>query len=159
MKHLKKKRESIAWSEAWNFWSIFIFIKWTHHSDCGRDSTGNQSAAEILSRASMQQARRRDRGCLKGCSRSRGAACSRPIGAGDLSQDARGERRRGEERGETADGEGSRARLTGKQGYRPISVCPGQLGNDRLTERGTLRYDEAFFWLVIVLWFGMWPLW
>lgn len=44
----------------------------------------------------------------------------RPIGAGDPSQDARGERRRGEERGESADGKVPRARLTRKQDTSPL---------------------------------------
>ena len=99
----------------------------------------------------MKQVRRRDRAYLKARAWFHGVVCSLPIGVADLSQDARGERRRGEERGENADGKVSRARLTGKQGYRPVSVCPGPLGNERFTERGTLRYDEVYFWSVIVL--------
>lgn len=81
----------------------------------GTDSAGNQSAAGSLPRPSMKGARGRDRASLKyarawfHC-----VVCSRPIGAGDPSQDARGERRRGEERGASADGKVSRARLTRK---------------------------------------------
>lgn len=49
-------------------------------------------------------------------------ACSRLIGAGDLSQDARGERRRGKERGERGDGKVPRAGLNKETGHRPASL-------------------------------------
>ena len=94
-------------------------ITWTHQSQWATDSAGNQSEAGFLPRPSMKRVRRRDRGSLKARAWFHWLVCSRPIGAGDPSQDARGERRRGEERGESADGKVSRARLTRKQGHRP----------------------------------------
>lgn len=72
----------------------------------------------------MKRVRRRDRegegGSLKARAWFHRLVCSRPIGAGDPSQDARGERRRGEERGESADGKVPRARFTRKQDTGPL---------------------------------------
>lgn len=123
----------------------------THHSNSENDSAGNQSASGAHPHPSMKRVWRRARGYLKARAWFHSVACSRPIGAGDPTQDASGERRRGEERGGSADGKVSRARLTRRQGYRPASVCPGALGDERFTERGTLRYDEIYFWSAIVL--------
>lgn len=97
----------------------------TYHSSWGTDRAGNQSAAGSLPRPSMKRVQRRDRGYLKARAWFHSGVCSRPIGAGDPSQDARGERRRGEERGESADGKVSRARLTRKQDTGPLQFVLG----------------------------------
>lgn len=63
--------------------------------------------------------------------------CSRLIGAGDLSQDARGERRRGEESGERGDGKVPRAGLTRKQDTGPLHFVLDHLAM-RTTPKGAL---------------------
>lgn len=77
-----------------------------------------------------------------------GAVCSGSIGAGDPSEDARGARRRGDDRGETAEGNQSESRL---RGSRDTGQAPFVPSDERSSERGTLRYDEAFFCSVTVL--------
>lgn len=67
-------------------------------------------------------------------------AYSRLIGAGDLSQDARGERRRGEESGERDDGKVPRAGLNKETGHRPASLF-GRSDHSAIsvrTEKGAL---------------------
>lgn len=91
------------------------------------DSAGNQSAGRVVSRPSMKQGQGREQGRVKAGAWFHSVVCSRPIGAGDPSQDARGERRRVEERGESAEGKVSRARLTRKQDHGPLQFVLGRL--------------------------------
>lgn len=122
----KGNNENASWSQAGREDSEVLSYIWswetprvTFYCECitqlVTDGADNKSAAGTLPRLSMKRVRRRDHSYLKARAWFHSVVCSRPIGAGDPSQDARGERRRGEERGESADGKVSRARLTRKQ--------------------------------------------
>lgn len=82
---------------------------------------------------------------------ARAAWCG-PIGAGDLCQDASGaRRRRGAERGASADGRVSGARLEVKAASRPACVRPSDRQTAERVTAGALRYEQAFFWPVTIL--------
>lgn len=68
----------------------------------------------------------------------------------------------GEQGRDKAKGAGEKVCRAWFKGYQPQQIArlsTRGLSNERFIERGTLRYDEVSFWLAIVLWFGMWPLW
>ena len=69
-------------------------------------------------------------------------------GAGALSQR---ERRREESRGGKERREEPEKSVRGMKKRIPAAFSSWELGNDRFFEKGTLRYDEVYFWLAIVL--------
>lgn len=132
----KANNEQPRWTKAVYEDSEVLSWMWTLQTPCVTfycerltqpliDSADDQSASGTLPRPSMKGVRRRDRGYLRARAWFHSVVCSRPIGAGDPSQDARGERRRGAERGESADGKVSRARLTRKQETGPLQFVLG----------------------------------
>lgn len=95
------------------------------HSTEKQTAQAANGRPNLLPRPSMEQVRRRGRAYLGARAWFHCVVCSRPIGAGDPSEDARGARRRGEERGERADGKVSRARLKRKRDTGPLQFVLG----------------------------------